>query len=141
MRKTFSFIVLNACLAAAALFFLVPSRLCAQGTSTVDSLFQRFKVASAFDYNFPREKVFLHLDNNAYFEGETLWFKAYVVRASSLKPRPLSRVLYVELLSDAGALMQRKLLRLDSLGQANGEFDLELPVRSGYYEVRPTRGR
>lgn len=136
MRKTFSFIVLNACLAAAALLFLVPSCLCAQGTSTVDSLFQRFKAASAFDYNFPREKVFLHLDNNAYFEGETLWFKAYVVRASSLKPRPLSRVLYVELLSDAGALMQRKLLRLDSLGQANGEFDLELPVRSGYYEVR-----
>lgn len=80
--------------------------------------------------------MFLHLDNNAYLEGETLWFKAYVVRASSLKPRPLSRVLYVELLSDAGALMQRKLLRLDSLGQANGEFDLELPVRSGYYEVR-----
>ena len=136
MRKTFSFIVLNAFLAAAALLFLVPSCLCAQGTSTVDSLFQRFKAASAFDYNFPREKVFLHLDNNAYLEGETLWFKAYVVRASSLKPRPLSRVLYVELLSDAGALMQRKLLRLDSLGQANGEFDLELPVRSGYYEVR-----
>ena len=49
MRKTFSFIVLNACLAAAALLFLVPSCLCAQGTSTVDRLFPRFTAASAFD--------------------------------------------------------------------------------------------
>lgn len=123
------------------LSFLLLLTLCsglmrAQEKSTTDSLFRCFRAASAFDYNFPREKVYLHLDNNAYFEGETIWFKAYVVRASSLKPSHLSRVLYVELLSDAGVVMQRKLLRLDSLGQANGEFDLELPVRSGYYEVR-----
>lgn len=109
---------------------------CQAQTSATDSLFNCFRNAKGFDYNYPREKVYLHLDNNAYFEEETIWFKAYVVRASSLKPQPLSRVLYVELLSDAGVVMQRKLLRIDSLGQANGEFDLELPIRSGYYEVR-----
>ena len=99
-------------------------------------LFQLFKNASRFDYDYPREKVFLHLDNDAYFENETIWFKAYVVRASSLKPQPLSRVLYVELLNADGALVERKLLRVDADGQANGEFDLKLPVREGFYEVR-----
>lgn len=106
------------------------------GASDVDSLFARFKQAAGFDYRYPREKVYLHLDNNAYFEGETLWFKAYVVRASTLRPTTLSRVLYVELLDGAGRVQQRKLLRVDTLGQAHGEFKLDLPVRAGFYEVR-----
>lgn len=101
-----------------------------------EALFARFKAAAGFDFRYPREKVYLHLDNNAYMEGETLWFKAYVVRASTLQPSGLSRVLYVDLLNASGQLMDRRLLRVDSLGQAHGEFDLTLPVRSGYYEVR-----
>lgn len=115
--------------------FLLPLSLQAQGND-VQRLFSRFKNVASFDHTYPREKVYLHLDNNAYFEGETLWFKAYVVRASSLQPARLSRVLYVDLLNSAGSLMERKLLRIDSLGQANGQFSLDLPVRSGFYEIR-----
>ena len=97
-----------------------------------------FTSIADFDYQYPRERVYLHLDNNAYFMGETLWFKAYVVRSSSLCPdTTISRVLYVELLDTDGELVERKLLYIDSLGQANGEFKLELPVRGGrFYEVR-----
>ena len=47
-----------------------------------------------------------------------VWFKAYVVRASTLRPDPVSKVLYVELLDDCGRIAQRRLLRLDSLGRA-----------------------
>lgn len=117
------------------LAFVLPLSVQAQADG-VQALFSRFKSVAAFDHTYPREKVYLHLDNNAYFEGETLWFKAYVVRASSLQPARLSRVLYVDLLNAAGSLMERKLLRIDSLGQANGEFSLDLPVRSGFYEMR-----
>lgn len=108
----------------------------AQSPTRLDSLFTQFKRAALFDRNYPREKVFLHLDNNAYFEGETLWFKAYVVRASSLRPAPLSRVLYVELLNAAGQTMNRLQLRIDSLGQANGQIDLKDYYKSGFYELR-----
>lgn len=104
--------------------------------TAADSLFARFRLAARFDYDFPREKVYLHLDNNAYLEGETIWFKAYVVRASSLCPTTLSRVLYAELLDDAGRVVVRHILPVDSLGQADGSFSLALPVRAGYYEVR-----
>ena len=104
--------------------------------SDVEALFDKFKAAARFDYTFPREKVYLHLDNAAYFEGDTLWYKAYVVRASSLRPTALSRVLYVELLGADGQQMALHTLRLDSLGTASGGFPLLLPIRAGYHEVR-----
>ena len=84
-------------------------------TDDMQRLFSYFKAAAGFDHRYPREKVYLHLDNNAYFEDETLWFKAYVVRASSLQPTTLSRVLYVELLKDDGQL-NALTLRLRELG-------------------------
>ncbi len=115
------------------LFLFLPLSVVA---APLDSLFAKFKAAAAFDYNYPRERVYLHLDNNAYFEGDTIWFKAYVMRASVLVPTNLSRVLYAELLDDNGRLRERRLLRVDSLGQAHGEFALALPIRSGFYEVR-----
>lgn len=107
-----------------------------QQTSEVEQLFARFKAASNFDRTYPREKVYLQLDNSAYLEGDSLWYKAYVVRASSLLPTTLSRVLYVDLLNADGQLMERQTLPIDSLGQADGCFSLQLPVRAGYYEVR-----
>lgn len=118
-------------------FFILIASLRAQTPgSELLPLLTHFKKAAGFDYAYPREKVYLHLDNNGYFVGDTIWFKAYVVRASSLQPSTLSRVLYVELLDAGGRMVTQKLLRLDSLGQAHGELGLDLPVHAGYHEVR-----
>ena len=46
----------------------------------------------------PQEKVYLHFDNTAYFQGETIWFSATVVKATDGTVAD-SKVLYVELLS------------------------------------------
>ena len=108
----------------------------AQTDASVTALFERFKAAAAFDHEFPREKVFLHLDNNAYYEGDSLFYKAYVVRASSLKPTDISGVLYVELLNAAGQMMERQLVKIDSLGGGNGCIKFDHHMHSGYYEVR-----
>ena len=107
----------------------------ATDTSGMGDLFERFRQAARFDFDYPRESVYLHLDNNGYVEGETMWFEAYVMRASTLAATPLSRVLYVELLDAGGALVERKLLRIAD-GRATGDFSLALPVKAGYYEVR-----
>lgn len=117
------------------LLFLLPCITTAQQDKT-EQLFSRFKAVAGFDHRFPREKVYLHLDNNAYFTDETIYFKAYVVRASSLCPSTLSRVLYVELLNDKGQTTEQRTLRLDSLGQATGDIRLQLPVKEGFYEIR-----
>lgn len=87
------------------------------------------------EFRLPQEKVYVQTDNSGYVENETLWFKVNVVRASLLKPTTLSRVVYVELLNAAGELMQRKVLRVEK-GEAWGEFKLEPPILTGYYELR-----
>lgn len=93
--------------------------------------------ARGFDNEFTREKVYLHLDNSAYFEDETIWFKAYVMRASTLcADTALSHVLYVDLLDSRGETIEQKLIHIDEQGQGEGSFDLKNPVRSGYYELR-----
>ena len=54
------------------LLLLLPSGLTADGGGDAEALFRRFREAARFDYNYPRERVYLHLDNNAYVEGETI---------------------------------------------------------------------
>ncbi len=89
----------------------------------------------AFNQAYPQEKVYLHLDNRSYFIGDTIWFKAYVVNATSLRLTDVSKVLYVELLNDKGVEMETKKLRLEN-GQCHGEFVLKDNYYTGYYELR-----
>lgn len=96
---------------------------------------------------YPQEKVYIQFDNTTYYTGETIWFKAYVVNAADHKRAP-SKVLYVDLLSPSGVLLQQQKLKVVA-GQADGSFPLVdastsearelrgvLPYPSGFYEVR-----
>ena len=101
-----------------------------------ERLFEQFKKASRFDYTYPREKVYVHFDNSAYMVGDSIWYKAYVVRASSLRPTQLSGILYVDLLNADGQCLLKQVLKIDSLGTAQGVIALPEYAYAGYYEVR-----
>ena len=94
-----------------------------------------------------QEKVYLHFDNTAYFQGDVIWFSAYVVNASSHTPAP-SKVLYVELLSPNGVVLKQLKLKVED-GRAHGSLPLVdvsteearalrgvTALPSGFYEVR-----
>ena len=83
-----------------------------------------------------QEKVFVHTDNQCYFVGDTLWYKAYVVRADNLKPTDMSRILYVELLTPDGLLVERQNIIVAPEGHTCGQFVLQDSLYSGYYELR-----
>jgi len=83
-----------------------------------------------------QEKVYLHLDNQSYFVGDTIWYKAYVVRADDLKETDMSRVLYVELLTPDGLLVERQQLIVSPDGYSCGDFAIGDSLYSGYYELR-----
>ena len=83
-----------------------------------------------------QEKVYVHTDNSCYFVGDTLWYKAYVVRADNLMPTDMSRLLYVELLSPDGLLVERQQIIISGTGHTCGQFVLEDSLYSGYYELR-----
>lgn len=83
-----------------------------------------------------QEKVYVHTDNTCYFIGDTLWFKAYVLRADDLRPTDMSRLLYVELLSPDGLVVERQRIIVSDHGYTCGQFVLQDSLYSGYYELR-----
>ena len=100
-----------------------------------------------FAHEYPQEKVYLQFDNTSYVQGDTIWFKAYVVNATDLT-RARSRVLYVELLNARGNILKSQKLRIVA-GQADGCFNLNDETTSvaqtmrgvslqpsGFYEIR-----
>jgi len=83
-----------------------------------------------------QEKVYLHLDNQCYFVGDTIWYKAYVVRADDLRETDMSRVLYVELVTPDGLVVERQQLIVSPDGYSCGDFEIGDSLYSGYYELR-----
>ena len=100
-----------------------------------------------FNSIYPQEKVYLEFDNTAYFQGEVVWFKAFVTHATTFK-RAQSGVLYVDLISPTGQLIEQQKLKIVG-GQADGAFVLidvgtaqsrekrgAIEYPSGFYEIR-----
>ena len=100
---------------------------------TIDDIRQALQSSSS---SLVQEKVYLHTDNQCYFVGDTLWYKAYVVRADNLTPTNISRILYVELLSPDGLLVERQNIIINPKGYTCGQFVLTDSLYSGYYELR-----
>ena len=109
--------------------------LLAQTESAVEKLKDYATNIINFNREYPQEKVYLHMDNRSYYIGDTIWFKAYVMNALSLRPTHTSGVLYVELLNENGVEMEHKKLRVED-GMCHGEFLLKSSYRTGYYEIR-----
>ena len=100
-----------------------------------------------FNSMFPQEKVYLEFDNTAYFQGENIWFKAFVTNATTLERAP-SGVLYVDFLAPTGKLILQQKLKIEE-GQTDGAIPLLdagtfqtrekqgiLAYPSGFYEIR-----
>ena len=123
---------------ACLLTLLYSSTLLAFGRSVandVDDIKDYARNIIDFNREYPQEKVYLHMDNRSYFIGDTIWFKAYVMNATTLHPTTLSGVLYVELLNENGVEVEHKKLRIVD-GMCHGEFFLKEDYRTGYYEIR-----
>ena len=115
--------------------------------SSADALMKFAGNIHQFNSIFPQEKVFLQFDNTSYYSGETIWFKAFVVNATTLQ-RAQSKVLYVDLISPTGVVLKQQKLKIIG-GQADGLITLVdgataqarekrgiIGYPSGFYEVR-----
>ena len=97
-------------------------------------VFDQYKV-EAFGIVLPQEKVYLHMDNTCYFIGDTIWYKGYVTRSDRRTLTDLSQILYAELLTPDGFLVERQQLKMKE-GTAHGMFVLQDSLYAGYYELR-----
>ncbi len=82
-----------------------------------------------------QEKVFVHTDRTFYLTGDHLWLKVYVVDASYNRPLKMSKVVYVEVLDDAGQVLLHAKVPVQN---ATGHTALFLPatLNSGNYTLR-----
>ncbi len=117
-------------MAVVLLAFAWPSVLAGSPLDSIRTALERSSVSRV------QEKVYVHTDNSAYFVGDTLWYKAYVVRADNLRPTDMSRILYVELLSPDGMVVERQSVIVSDRGFSCGSFAISDSLFSGYYELR-----
>ena len=83
-------------------------------TTPFQSLLSYVQNAYQFSQICQQEKVYLHFDNTAYFQGDVIWFSAYVVNAATQTPAQ-SKVLYVELLSPNGVVLKQLKLKIKNI--------------------------
>jgi len=88
-----------------------------------------------FRFQFPQEKVHLHLDKPYYAIGDNIWFKAYVVDAEKNELSTLSKILYVELINDKDSIKKSLKIPL-GMGLTWGDFTLTDSLREGNYRIR-----
>ncbi len=98
---------------------------------TIDSL-----ESALYSQKQVQEKIYIQLDNTCYYKGDTLWYKVYTLCADNLMPTNISRLLYIELITPDGYLVERQHVVIDKFGESNGMFILFDSLYSGYYELR-----
>lgn len=89
----------------------------------------------AKDANGLQEKVYLHLDKPYYYKGEQLFFKAYLNYANPNLRKELSKVVYVELISENRDILIQKKFKIEN-GQAVGDMFLPDTLDQKKYYLR-----
>jgi hypothetical protein len=81
------------------------------------------------------EKVYLHIDREAYAPREDVWYKAYLVSGISNKLIQGYKNIYIQLVSDSGLVVKESLL-LTNNGVAQGDFSIPYDIDEGQYTIR-----
>lgn len=104
--------------------------------SAQSSLSNQFAARMAKFWLFtPQEKLYVHTDKPYYSTGENIWFKAYLVNATTHRPDTKSQFIYAELYDQSDKLIHRIKIKRDSLGFA-GHFYLDPKLKAGTYYLR-----
>ena len=82
-----------------------------------------------------QEKLYLHTDKSFYVCGEIIWFKLYNVDAYLNNPLSISKIAYVELLTEGQKPVLQAKIELTE-GTGNGSLMLPFSLNSGVYVLR-----
>lgn len=84
---------------------------------------------------YPQEKLHLHLDRTSFFQGEKIWFKAYLTDAFLQPTETGSRYVYVELINPADSIVERVMIRPEN-ELFYGHFPIAEDLTEGTYTLR-----
>lgn len=99
------------------------------------SLLYNKSTLSAQDYASQKEKIYVQTNHSFFNPGETVYFKLYVVRAEDNKPTAISSVVYTELISPSGTVVEKAKFPVTD-GYAEGTFYFDSDAPGGIYKIR-----
>lgn len=80
------------------------------------------------------EQVYVHTDCEVYAPGDTIWFKAYIRNKASLERANLSRIFYINLVSEYGKIVKNEKFVITN-AQSNGQLIIGRYMESGNYTL------
>ena len=82
------------------------------------------------------EKLYIHTDREFYFEGDTIWFAAYLLDGQSHIPSDTDCNLYIDIINGNGEIVQNNLFLVQK-GICSGNIDLNRrKIREGNFMIR-----
>lgn len=82
----------------------------------------------------PVEKLYLHLDRESYFAGQTIWLKGYFM--AGLIPSGQSSSMYVELINSENDVVLRNVFPVYYGTTVGGQIDIPENLVAGTYQLR-----
>lgn len=98
---------------------------------TEDHVVQFFKTLETAQ----QEKMYLHLDKPYYAAGDSIWFKGYLVSATTHFPNMPDNFIYVELINQQDTIVFRSKIKQTD-GAFKGSIPLPAHFRPGQYIIR-----
>ncbi|MBN2519020.1 MAG: hypothetical protein JXB17_00825 [Bacteroidales bacterium] len=82
-----------------------------------------------------KEKLYLITDRNIYFSGENIWFKIICTESNFNFPVNISKVIHIELLSNANSPLSKHIIELKD-GFGKGYINIPVELEPGNYKLR-----
>jgi TonB-dependent SusC/RagA subfamily outer membrane receptor len=92
-------------------------------------------MAQSLDYTNTKEKVYVQTSHVFFKPGETMYFKIYVVKANTQTPSFMSTVVYTEIISPSGTVLQKLSYGIEN-GYVEGSFSFNESAAGGVYKLR-----
>ena len=105
------------------------------GLSALLMFFGQMSFAQNIDYASSKEKIYIQASHVFFKQGETAYFKIYVVNAKDQTPTSLSNVVYVEIINPAGNILQKLSYKIED-GYAEGAYEFGGEAVGGVYKIR-----
>lgn len=114
------------------LFLITHHQIAWSQEAILDSIRKNFEQYRDTAY---QEKLFVHIDQNFYLTGETLWFRIFQVDGTLHKPTSVSKVAYIEVLDKNDHAVLQSKVQLTEVG-GHGSLFIPATLGSGNYIVR-----
>lgn len=88
-----------------------------------------------WDLQTPYEKLYLHTDREFYFQGDSIWFKAYYLDGQTQQLIPGLNNMYVEIFNNNGGTIHSQ-VSLITNGISDGNIQIPDTLKSGNYLLR-----